>query len=180
MDQNNDDGINNETVEDYILYNQHADMESPKKNTEENYLQRRTGKLLFSTMDIEDKNKHRNVEEYDQDISKSVKIVSSCCRYLREKIEEYTKLFTFIHHTTLLLDKNYILAMRSKSQLLYLCIVPVFLLLLVRFFQTVSEDFTSYTVLNQPINQINSIDHCFHPTDPCLTIGYGIIVSFPL
>lgn len=131
-------------------------------------------------MDIEEGShsaESHSEEEYDQDVSKSVKYVSSCCRWVRDRLEKYTKMFSYINHTGLLLNKNLILANRNKSQIVYLAWVPIFLLLLVNFFQSIADDFTSYKVLDHPVNKLDVIDRWYNEEEPCLTIGYGIIVS---
>jgi hypothetical protein len=66
--------------------------------------------------------------------------------------------------------------MREKSQLVYLAGIVVFLLCLVRFFQSIANDFTKEFVINQDEHQMNSIEKWFHPSGYCITVGYGIIV----
>jgi len=158
---------------DFVL-NSEDDPESPQKRIKSN---------LMSRMDISDKPDifdDNSDGSDDEDVSKSVKVVVNACRCIYRLIERYTKLFSFFLHIKLLLKKNYILATRDKFQIIYLAGIVVFILCLVRFFQSIADDFTNETILNQLENNMTTIDRCFHSTDPCLTIGYGIIVSILL
>ena len=54
---------------------------------------------------------------------------------------------------------------------------PILLILLVKFFQNISNDFMKAGLGTTKENTLNSIEKWFHPTDPCITVGYGIIVG---
>ena len=111
----------------------------------------------------------------EEDEIKNTTFINSASRWLRDTIENWTKLFSYLLHSKLLLNKNYLLATRNRFQITYLMLTPIFLLCLVRWFTQLGNDFTQHSIPNPEVVNLNSIEKCIHPTEPCITVAYGII-----
>lgn len=164
--------LDEEDWKDFALGNDESDLESTPRKSDKSPRKQYNGRS--SILDTMSDTGTEELSDEEDDV-KNKTLASSTSRCFYEKIESWTKLFTFLLHTRLCLNKNYLLATRNKFQLAYLTLTPILLLMLVRWFTSLSNDFTQLKVLNPQVNHLDHIEKCYHPTDPCITVAYGII-----
>ena len=84
----------------------------------------------------------------------------------------------FFEHTFLMLKKNYIIMLRNKKITFFQLFSPIFVCLLIIFWQYLANIVTDYAEINPEITPTSKISKCISPNEisDCVTIGYGITV----
>jgi hypothetical protein len=84
----------------------------------------------------------------------------------------------FFMQTNLMIWKNYLIFLRNIKMTIFQLLTPIFICVLLILMQFILDEFsTGYINKDPELIPLENIAQCKFPDD-CITIGYGIVVSF--